>query len=127
MFIKIIILGILVCIINILLKQHQKSFAILISIVYIIVVLLLIFGSFTESLQDVADLFSVSGSLSKVIQCLYKSAAICILTKISVDICKESGNTAISDMIDLGGRIIILSLTLPFIKSIIKIASAFVK
>lgn len=127
MFIKIVILGILVCIINLILKQHQKVFVLPVNIIYIIIVLLLIFDSFSESLQDVADLFSISGLLDKVLSCLYKSAAICILSKISADLCKESGSTVISDMIDLGGRIIMLSLALPFIKSIIKTAAAFVK
>ena len=127
MLIKIIILGILVCAINLILRQHQKVFVLPINIVYIVAVLLLLFDSFSDNLRDIVDLFSVSGVLDKVIACLFKSAAICILTKFSVDLCKESGNTVVSDMIDLGGRIIMLSLALPFIKSIIKTASAFVK
>lgn len=127
MFIKVIILGVLVCIINLILKQHQKVFVLPVNIIYVVIVLLLIFDSFAENLQDIADLFSVSGVLDKALTCLYKSAAICILSKISIDLCKESGSTVISDMIDIGGRIIMLSLALPFIKSIIKTAAAFVK
>ena len=127
MFIKVIILGVLVCIINLILKQHQKVFVLLVNIIYVVIVLLLIFDSFAENLQDIADLFSVSGVLDKALTCLYKSAAICILSKISIDLFKESGSTVISDMIDIGGRIIMLSLALPFIKSIIKTAAAFVK
>ena len=127
MFIKIIVLGILVCVINLMLRQHQKVFVLPINIVYIIAVLLLIFESFSDNLQDITDLFSVSGVLDKAVTCLYKSAVICILTKFSVDLCKESGNSVVSDMIDIGGRIIMLSLAFPFIKSIIKTASAFVK
>ena len=127
MFIKIIVLGILVCVINLMLRQHQKVFVLPINIVYIIAVLLLIFESFSDNLQDITDLFSVSGVLDKAVTCLYKSAVICILTKFSVDLCKESGNSVVSDMIDIGGRIIMLSLALPFIKSIIRTAAAFVK
>lgn len=127
MFTKIIFLGIAVSIINLLLKQHHKIFVLPINIVYIIIVSLLIFDSFTESLQDVTDLFSVSGVLSKMLTGIFKAAAICILSKISVNLCKESGNTIVSDMIDLVGRIIMLTIALPFIKSIIKTAVAFVK
>lgn len=127
MFIKVIILGVLVCIINLILQQHQKVFVLPVNIIYIVIVLLLIFDSFAENLQDISDLFSVSGILDKALICLYKSAAICILSKISVDLCKESGSAVISDMIDLGGRIIMLSMALPFIKSIIRTAAAFVK
>lgn len=126
MMTKIILLGICVCIINLLLRQHEKAFVLPVNIVYIIVVVLLIFNSFIDSLGSISDLFSVSKTVNKVLICLYKSAAICILTKISGDLCKESGNAVVTDMIDLGGRIIMLSIAFPFIESIIKTASAFV-
>ena len=127
MFIKIIILGIIVCIINLLLKQHQSIFILPVNIIYITIVITLLFNELTDSLLDVAQLFQVSKTVSKVLICLYKSASICILSKIATDICKESGNTVVSDMIDLGGRLVMLSIALPFIRSIVKTAVAFVK
>ena len=127
MFIKIIILGIIVCIINLLLKQHQSIFILPVNIIYITIVITLLFNELTDSLLDVAQLFQVSKTVSKVLICLYKSTSICILSKIATDICKESGNTVVSDMIDLGGRLVMLSIALPFIRSIIKTAVAFVR
>ena len=127
MFIKIIILGIIVCIINLLLKQHQSIFILPVNIIYITIVITLLFNELTDSLLDVAQLFQISKTGSKVLICLYKSASICILSKIATDICKESGNTVVSDMIDLGGRLVMLSIALPFIRSVIKTAVAFVK
>ena len=127
MFIKIIILGIIVCIINLLLKQHQSIFILPVNIIYITIVITLLFNEMTDSLLDVAQLFQVSKTVSKVLICLYKAASISILSKIATDICKESGNTVVSDMIDLGGRLVMLSIALPFIRSIIKTAVAFVR
>ena len=83
MFIKIIILGIIVCIINLLLKQHQSIFILPVNIIYITIVITLLFNELTDSLLDVAQLFQVSKTVSKVLICLYKSALICILSKIA--------------------------------------------
>lgn len=127
MFIKIIILGIAVCVINIILSKYQMSFSMPINIVYIILVTLLILDNFTDAIKSTSNLLSVSGTLSKTITCIYKCAAVCILSKISVDLCKESGNTVVSDMIDIGGRIMVLSIAMPFINTIIKTAASFVK
>ena len=127
MLIKIILLGLCVSLINMLLRQHQKIFVMPLNIFFAVSVFILIFSSVSDSIKDIIDCFTVSSTVSKVLTCLYKSAAICILTKVSSDICKESGNTVISDIIDLGARVMLLVIALPFVESIIKTATAFVK
>lgn len=127
MLTKIILLGLLVCVVNLLLQQYLKAFILPINIVFITVVVLMFLDSAAESMQKVTDLFTVTPTVSKALICIYKSAGICIVTKVAVDLCKESGNAVVSDMIDFAGRIIILSLSFPFIESIIKTASAFIK
>ena len=127
MVIKIVLLGICVSLINLFLNQYQKSFVTIVNIVYIVIVVLMVIDNILDAVQSITDLLSVSSGVNKMFICLYKSAGICILTKIASDICKESGNTVVSDMIDFGGRISLLVISLPFIESIIKTAAAFVK
>ena len=110
---------------NIFLRQTQNTFVILINISYILLVVLMIMDSAADLISDISDLFSNTSSLSKIFECLYKGALICILTKISSDVCKESGNTVVSDIIDISGRIMLLIIAYPFIVSVIKTASAF--
>ena len=87
----------------------------------------MVLDSFTDSFDNVVGLFSATSTDNKALTCLYKTGAICVLSKISTDICKESGNKVVSDMIDICTRIIVFSLTLPFISSIIKTAASFAK
>ena len=125
MLIKVILIGMCVCILNILLKQTQSSFVILINICYIILVVFLITDSAADLISDISGMFGDTSGLGKILQCLYKGVLICILTKVSSDVCKESGNTVVSDIIDIAGRIMLLVIAYPFIISIIKTASAF--
>lgn len=126
MIIKIVILGICVCLISVFLRQFQSSFLIIINIIFVISVIFLIFDSAVDSLKSINNLLDISSSASEMLSGLYKASAVCILTKITSDICKENGNTTVSDMIDLGGRIALLVISLPYIESVIKAATAFV-
>ena len=123
---KIIFLGICVCIISLFLKQYKGEYVVILNIVFVISAILLIFDSAYDFIINIIDSLNISSSESKMLNCLLKSATVCILSKLASDIAKESGNTVVSDMIDLGGRIMILIISLPFIESIIKTAAAFV-
>lgn len=127
MIIKIVILGLCVCIISFFLKQNQSAFIIIINMIFAASVFLLIFDDTADSLRNIINLLEFSASGSKILMSLYKAAAVCVITKIASDICKESGNTAVSDVIELGGRIMLMVISLPFLESVIKTAAAFVK
>ena len=123
---KIIILGFCVSIISIILKQYQYTFSVVVNVIFVISVALLIFESAADSFRSIYDLLDKSSSSGRMLTGLCKAAAVCLTTGIASDITKESGNTAISDMIDLGGRVMLLIISLPYIESIIKTATAFV-
>ena len=59
---------------------------------------------------------SVSFSNAKI-----KMTGIAILTEFAVSICRDSGETAIASKIDLGGKIIIVSISIPIITALLEI------
>ena len=126
MMIKVILLGVCVCILNMFLKQHQSAFTVIVNVCFIAVVIVVLIDSLTDTIDNIKSFMNFSTTAGKMFICLYKGALICILSKISSDICKESGNAVVSDIIDLAGRIMLLIISFPFIESIIKTASAFI-
>ena len=126
LLVKIVLLGVCVCIINLILKQYQRAFILPVNILYIVTIALLTIGNLADKIENLTDLFTVSSSFGRALTSIYKSAAICILTKIASDLCEESGNIVVSDIIELGGRIALLVVAFPFVESIIKTATAFV-
>ena len=126
MIIKIILLGLCVCILNIVLRDAQRAFVFLINICYVVIVALILFDYTAEFVSSIRDLFSITSSSGKIFSSLFKGAMICVLTKISADICKESGNTVVSGIVDIAGRIMLLVIAFPFIESIVKTATSFI-
>ena len=126
MIVKIILLGICVCILNIVLRQNQSSFTVIVNISFIVIVCVLMADQAVDYIKDIRDLFDFEDTADKMLSCLFKGAIICVLTKISSDLCKESNNIIVSDIIDLSGRIMLLIIAYPFIENVIKAASTFV-
>lgn len=42
------------------------------------------------------------------------------MTEFSVSLCKDSGETAIANKIDIGGKVIIISMSIPIIASLLE-------
>ena len=126
MIIKIILLGLCVCVVNFVLRDINKAFVLFVNICYVVIVSVYLLGYISDFADNIKELFSLSSSSGYMFKCLFKGALICILTKLSSDICKESGNTVVSDIVDISGRVMLLFLAFPFIESIVKTAAAFV-
>ncbi|MBQ4348324.1 MAG: hypothetical protein IKB94_04140 [Clostridia bacterium] len=125
MIVKVALCGICVCIINVLLRQYNKSFVIFAELIFVGAVVSLIMNDAADGVRRLTDLFTLSTSQSKIIVCLLKGAVICIVTKLACDVSYESGNIIVGDIIELAGRIILLVISLPFIESVVKTAVAF--
>ena len=51
---------------------------------------------------------------------LIKITGIAILTEFAVSICKDSGENAIASKIDMGGKVIMVSLSIPIMASLLE-------
>lgn len=115
--IKIIGIGLITLIITIIFKEYKKDFTI-----YPILIggALILFVSI-DILKDIIDfinrLSSSSAYDSSFISLLIKITGISILTEYAVSICKDSGESAIANKIDLGGKIIVISMSIPVIST----------
>lgn len=124
---RIVLFSIVACVVAVVIKNncielylpYQLGVAV-IALVYIInriVGELDVFFSFVESM----------GASYSIIKSMLKAALITIGTKLGCDVCKESGNNLMGDIIELGGKLMIFVISVPYIISIIKISAAFLK
>lgn len=54
---------------------------------------------------------------NRLIELLLKITGISILVQYAVSLCKDSGESSIASKIDLGGKVIIISLSIPVIST----------
>ena len=119
--VKIIGVGITSLIIIIILKQYKPEFAVYVSIITGIIILLMSMSKISAIIGVLSNLSSKLGACSQFLKILLKITGIAILTEFAVSICKDSGETAIASKIDLGGKIIIVSISIPIITALLEL------
>lgn len=119
--IKIIGIGLSSLIIIILLKQYKPEFTIYISLLAGVLILLLVIDELSgiiSLLQTFANKVSINGTFLSL---LIKITGIAFLSEFAVSICKDSGEVAIANKIEIGTKIIIISMSIPIISSLLEI------
>mgnify|MGYP004527230405 FL=1 len=119
--IKIIGIALIALIIIIMLKQYRPEYAIFISILTGILILFLVMDRLTgiiNLIETIQDKFFIN---TQFIALLIKITGIAFLSEFAVSVCKDSGETAIASKIEIGSKIIIISMSIPIISSLLEI------
>ena len=119
--IKIVGIALIALVIIIMLKQYRPEYAIFISILTGILILILVMDRLTgiiNLIQSIEDKFSIN---TQFIALLIKITGIAFLSEFAVSICKDSGEAAIASKIEIGSKIIIISMSIPIISNLLEI------
>lgn len=127
MLVKIVTLGLVGTLLAVILKKHSKELMPFFEIALLISALMLIVDELKEVSATLKNLFSYSGISQDLLSCLVKGAAITVLTKLTCELCRENGNSLMGEVVELGGRIMLIVLSLPYISDVITVALSFVK
>lgn len=119
--VKIIGIGITALIVIIILKQYKPEFTVYVSIVAGAIMLLMVMDKLNAIVDLLESLTNKAGTGSTFLKILLKITGIAILTEFAVSICKDSGESAIASKIDLGGKIIIISISIPIITALLEL------
>lgn len=119
--VKIIGVGIIALIISVIIKQYKPEFAMYISIIAGIIILFLIIDKIYGIITLLTNLSRKTGMNAEYLTILLKITGIAILTEFAVSICKDSGESAIASKIDLGGKVIVISMSIPIISALLEI------
>ncbi|MDE7136903.1 MAG: stage III sporulation AC/AD family protein, partial [Ruminococcus sp.] len=88
----------------VLLRQHCHEQSLMIALVACVTVV----GGFMLFLaplvSEVQDIFSQAGISDSYISLIFKAAAVCFITQITCEICRDSGENAISSAAEMCGR-----------------------
>ena len=117
--IKIIGVGFIAIIITVILKQYRPEFTIYVSIIAGVIILLML----TDKLSDILNLINKFASETNInaqyLKILVKITGIAILSEFAVSVCKDAGESAIASKVDVGGKILIISISIPIIQALL--------
>lgn len=118
--IKIIGVGFIAVIIAIILKQYKPEYAIYVSILAGGLILLFSMDKLSGIINLLNNLASNSTINSQFLAILIKITGIAFLTEYAVSVCKDAGETAIASKVDLGGKVIIIAISVPIISALLE-------
>lgn len=118
--IKIIGIGLTSLILIIILKQYKPEFAIYVSLMAGALILALIFSKISGIIELINNLTNKISIHKEFVTLLIKITGIAILTEFAVSICKDSGETAIASKVDMGGKVIMVSMTIPIMAGLLE-------
>ena len=118
--IKIIAIALISIVLIAILKQHRPEFAMYASIIAGIIILYYTISEFTPIISLLRNLTEKMGVSSRFFIILLKITGIAYLTEFGSSLCKDSGETAIASKVELAGKILIISISIPIITTLMQ-------
>ena len=118
--VMIIGVGLIALIIIIIVRQYKPEFTLYISLLAGAIILLFLLDKIDAIVSLLTSLANKTAINNEFLVLLIKITGIAFLTEFAVSVCKDSGESAIANKIDMGGKVIIVSMSIPIISSLLE-------
>lgn len=118
--VKVIGIGLISLIIIIIVRQYKPEFTLYVSLLAGVLILLFIMDKLDGIIDLLTTLSNKTAINNEFLVLLIKITGIAFLTEFAVSLCKDTGESAIANKIDMGGKVIIVSMSIPIISSLLE-------
>ncbi|MFG6392975.1 MAG: stage III sporulation AC/AD family protein [Lachnospiraceae bacterium] len=122
---KVAVIGVIAVFLAMAVKNDRQEFAILV----VLAASLLILGLALSKIDDVLNVIHIAedylGDNSLYINILLKMVGITYVAEFSSNLCRDAGFGAVGSQIEFFGKVMIIAVSMPVIKSLIQTISAF--
>lgn len=126
--IKIVLIAVACSVFAVTVKQIKPEFLPFIQIASVLVLLTVSMSSVHVIIEKLSVLTqSADGFVTESVFTLFKVLATAIATKLACEICKDNGNSSIAVCTELAGKIIIILMCFPLVKTIFELSLRFIK
>lgn len=118
-----IAIALLATTLSVMIKKYNPEYSIFISIVAGIFILCMVLSELTPSIQKINGLISTSGISFEYAKIIFKALGVCFLVQFAADSCNDAGESSLASKIELAGKVLIITMSLPLFEQIIKVVS----
>ncbi len=114
--------GFCVCaaILAVLLRQHCREQSLMLALAACAVVIGGFMSFFNPMITEISSIFTQAGISDAYLSLIFKATAICIITQITCELCRDSGEAAIASAAEIWGRGAVTFISLPLIKALLE-------
>ena len=118
--IQIVSLALIATFLIIILKQYKPEFAILLSLVACIFIVLFAFEKIQTIIKLLNDLITASGINKTFFEILLKITGIAYVVELASSLCADAGEKAIASKIEFAGKVLIVTMSVPIITTLVE-------
>ena len=119
-------IGIAAASISVILRQYNKEYGLYIGLAVSVIIFLSVLECMNPVFSLIENLVEISGTSNEYVGILIKSLAICYITQLASDCCKDCGEAAIASRIDFAGKIALLLISVPLFEAILGIVKGLI-
>ena len=125
---KLVSIAVVCSVICILVKQIKPEFVPFLQISSLIIIFAFCVNGVRKLLISMSDLAGVSGAVQEeYVLLLLKVLGVALITKFAIDICNDSGNSALGTAVSLAGKAVILIMCFPLLSTVVELAVGMLK
>ncbi len=120
---KIVGIGIVSIILSLLIRQYRPEMAVVVSLCGAVLILSMCVPYLSNIFKMFEDIANQAGVNLSHIKIVLKIIGISYICQFAADICKDAGETSVAGKIELGGKIVIITLSMPIIYNLLDLVN----
>ncbi|MBE5041120.1 stage III sporulation protein AD [Ructibacterium gallinarum] len=124
--IQVIGIGIITVFLSVLIRQHRPELALALPILGTAVIFLLLAPGLRAALAMFEDIAAQAGIENQFLRLVIKIIGIAYICQFSAEICRDAGESSMAGKIELAGKLMILTLSMPIIYQILGLVGAMI-
>ena len=124
--VKIVVIALATVFASLIVKQTKPEISILINIAGGILLVIMIVDLIGQVFSNIFDVFKSSGINSNMLRPIFKIVGVGYLCEFGANICQDAGSGSIADKVLFCGKIVILLIALPIIRSVIDVVMGLI-
>lgn len=125
--IQIIGISLISSVLYVVVKKYCPEYAVLTEIGAVLLVFLLLIPYIKTIVDFYYEYTECSGISNSYVKIVIKTVGVAILTQFASGICKDSGQSVLSDKIELAGKMIIAVFAIPIAQTLLEVALNIIK
>lgn len=118
---KVSAFALIATVIIVLIKQEKKEIGVTISIFAAVILAVYAVLKLEDIVSLVFALIENAGVNAKYLEIILKVVGIAYIIELTKDVCIDSGETALASKVEMAGKIMIVSMTIPIISGVIEV------
>ena len=120
-------LALLCAVLTVTLRQVKPEYGVVMSIVCGVALLMYIILSAMPVVDQVKSVLGKVNGLSQYNTLLFKCLGICFIVGLAADFCRDSGESALANKVELAGKLVLIAMAMPVILNVVEMIAVLMR